>query len=663
MKSESVREHLGPVLVIVISVIIYNCTWDFIISTRIVSFNSQFGAAVYDLGIGYYRSWAVIHNFGTAVLISNITNSPIVLLLSPLSLIKNIFLLSFAQTLWISISVLPIYYISYKKLNSQWQSLVISFSFLLYFGIAGINWFDVHYQSLFIPLFLFGYAFLISGKNKTAALFIILSGLVRFPYEILPIMFSLSVLIQNLSEKEVSFKHNVVHISVVLISFVMLVPMLVVLYPLGINGAVNFLLAGAHSTTHGFLSNLLISLDDKIYTVFLLFGPFLMLPLFTKRWMFLLIPYMFLLFLSGTGFFYFPGFIQFQYWSLVIPFLFIGTIEGLEAITASHQKEIPSPPLSTERRAFRISARSKAVLAILIVIILLGTVYEPYGPLNKASATDFMLQSDLNYNASLFAAYNEIVNLIPANTPYVLYQDNMPEVVYHDPVSAPYFYGFGYSNNFTYKLGNNWTTHPGYIVADPYSHWFTNLGNGTTSLSMYDTLRHFLNTSGYGIAAEYDGLILLKYHYKGAPEIYSPENKVFTSSQLSPAKSYYSDNGTIRATDNTSNEMVWYGPYTFLEPGNYSLTLQLKSDNISSTNSFMLRFSYVNETGGSSYKVLRFFQISGSNLTQSNKWTNVSLNLSTGNFLNYVEFAGGNFKWSGNVTLRDITLTQTGYNR
>ena len=652
-----IRKHIFPIFVLSASLVAFNYVWDIIVTGKIYAFNSRFSANVLDLGIFYYRAWAVGHLFNDSFF-QNIEISPIVFLFGPLSYSTNILLFPYLQTLWISLSSVPMYFIAYSRLSSKSQALAVSASYLLFFGTAGILWFDVHYQSLFIPLFITGYALMLYEKKKTAVFFLVLSGLVRFPYEILPILFSLATLIENFGSGKRKFSDNSLSIMVLAASSTFFLIGIIALFP---NGTQAAFLSNVHSTDPGFMQNLTSAVDSKIFTVFLMLGPFMFLPLLKPKWTLMLTPYLFLLFFSGYSAYYFPDILQVQYWSLVIPFLFIGTVECISSIHETGDSERMDLTLSFRHMRSIFSRRSRIILTIFLIIILLGTVYQPYGPLNRYSSSDFTLSGEMNYNKSFYSAYVNIVNLIPQDTPYVLYQNNMPEVVYHDPPSGGSFYGFGFPGNFTYYIGGKWVDHPEYIIADPYSRWFSNSGSGGTNITMYDTLRHFLSNPDYGVVAEYDGLILIEYHYKGSPIIYSPENRLYTGGDLTVLQQNYAQNGVISGANLTSDETLWYGPYAFMQPGSYTLKLQMKSANISTNNSFTLRFSYYPQTGGSNFQVLDAYRITGANFTAENEWINFTFNIHTNNFLDSVEFAGVNFVWNGNISLQSISLFQTGY--
>ncbi|WP_061951187.1 hypothetical protein [Acidiplasma cupricumulans] len=185
------KKHIISLAIIAIGIILYNYIWDIITSAKIYSF----GASVFDLGVFYQSLWITLHD-PLKVFISNLKNAPIILCSLHCPWMITCSFCASANPLAIIDGNTVIFYIN-KKLNSRFLGILISLSFLAFFGLAGINWFDVHRQSLFIPLFISGYALLIYNKNRGAIILLVLSGLVRFPYIIFPLIFGLSYIIEN----------------------------------------------------------------------------------------------------------------------------------------------------------------------------------------------------------------------------------------------------------------------------------------------------------------------------------------------------------------------------------------------------------------------------------------------------------------------------------
>ena len=177
---------------------------------------------------------------------------------------------------------------------------------------------------------------------------------------------------------------------------------------------------------------------------------------------------------------------------------------------------------------------------------------------------------------------------------------------------------------------------------------------------MYQTLFHFISSKEYGIEGEFDGLILLKANYTGNPVVYAPMDESFNATRLYVTNWTQINNatGVIKGSNLTHGETLWYGPYTFLQPGKYNLHFEVKVSNISASNRFVLRFSYMLNPNLGIPIHLNLINVTGNDLTVANQWTNISLNITAPNFLEYVEFAGTRFDWNGTFAIKEIRVDQ-----
>ncbi|MEM3846853.1 MAG: DUF2079 domain-containing protein, partial [Candidatus Parvarchaeota archaeon] len=407
------------------------------------------------------------------------------------------------------------------------------------------------------------------------------------------------------------------------------------------------------------INNFTSNIDDKVFTFLLLLSPFMMLPLLSRRWTVSILVYVALVFYSGGWQYIFPAFDHLQYNSMIVPFLFLGTIDVLSNFDFKHNgmgKLEQKMKVASKKNSS--GSKLPVVLTIFVLIVLLGTVYEPYGPLNKYSETDFNLGNVTNYNISLYEGYLKLVDLIPTNDPFILYQNDMPQVIYRDPVALTYSL-FGEPFNYTFFIDGHWTSNVSYIIANPYSSYFTYRGEGNYSLDMYNVVSYYISVKKYGILGEWDGIILLKRSYSGPPIVYAPEDRNFSAQNLYVLDNSYRASGIITSSQLTNGETLWYGPYTVLQPGTYELTLHVKASNISSRNSFILRYSYYNPSGA--LIDISLLNITGEQFSRQNYWTNISIDVIAPNLFTGVEFAGQSFHWSGNFAISGISLKQISY--
>jgi len=662
LKKAIISQNFIPILILALSLILYNYFWDLIVSARIWSISAPNGATVWDLGASYYSLWGSLHISTMVRFEYYLAIKPIVFILSPLFFLKSAFDLVYFQTLWISLTAIPLYFIAIKKIKSRFLSLLLAVSYLLFFGIAGLNWFDFHFQSIFPILFISGYSLYLYDKKILSIIFFVLSGLVHFPYTFLPLIISFAYLLENLRYGKRTYAENFNWIWVFLLSFFIVI-MAYVLIAIGSST----LPVGA---TAGLVTKPVspyINLDNRIFTIFLFFGPFLMLPLLSKKWLFLALPYFYLLFYIGNYTYYFPAIISLQYTPLLIPTIFLGTIDVLSEMDIKIPNFKANNENNTKTKAMIHSYKFKKVLTIFIIIILLGTVYEPYGIFNEHSEADFGLNKIMDYNSSIYDHYIEMVDLLPTNSEYILYQNDMPQVIFRDPAALT-THLFGYSNNFSYFIPNqnsfiplssgNWTSDIQYILTDPYSYYFLATGSGNYSKNMYDTLNHFLSEGDYGILGEYDGLLLVKKGYSGAPVIYGPENKLFSSSDLFFQNNGFRYNNTITGVNLENNNLLFWGPYTTLQPGTYEIKMEVSASNISSNNRFDLLFSYYSNISKGIQSTVKVIPVNGTLFSQPDKFVNISFVVNTSLFLEDVQFTGMNFHWAGKFSIKSISVDQ-----
>ena len=624
-----IKKHIISLAIIAMAIILYNYIWDIITSAKIYSF----GASVFDLGVFYQSLWITLHN-PLMVFISNLKNTPINFLLSPLSLDDNMFFFVHLQTLWLSLTAVPLYFISIKKLNSRFLGILISLSFLIYFGLTGVNWFDVHRQSLFIPLFISGYALLIYNKNRGAIILLVLSGLVRFPYIIFPLIFGLSYIIENFYYKNFNFKSNKVYYYIFFISLIFFIIGIVHISSAG------SLISEAHGNTNYF-NNFKSSLDNKIFTVFLFLAPFFMLPALSKRWLILMLPFFFLSFFSGYLDYIFPNGQFYQYYSAIIPFLYLGFIDVLCNLKFNDDHLI-------KENIFRIkkyvSTKYKIVIAMFIIIILLALFYEPYGIFNNDTQANFDLRGTLDYNLTEYHDLKSVVNLIPRNDPYIIYQNSMPEVNFRDPM-AQNNYVFYLPDNHTFYINNQWTKNINYVLIDPYS-WFSFTNNGAKN-SIYSAFNYYILSGDYRVKAEDNNVVLLEKNYNGKPVIYEPDN--YINAYKTPLK-----------INNTSGS-TFLANYISLQPGNYTLSLCVYTNNISEQNYIELNLTYLYEFNHKSWTKVPLFNISSENIKVKNTFEDIKFNLNIP-----VEMAGVNLyinKYNGTnyFEIKSIKMHQDNY--
>ena len=673
---EKVGESGGKGLAVVLmGVAAYSAYWSWFSITRYY----DLFATYWDLGIYMAIMWNIVSGRSLALYL---LNSPLQVALSPLILFRSAPLLLALQSVWIGAGALPVYGVARHYLKDDAASALLALSYLIYFPLAPGNAFDVHNQVLFATPFLTGAYLYLEGKLKASFAFLSLSAVSKYLYAVFPGLFALTVLGGLAAEwlrgrrggpgrsaieaagtdeegkgeregkgegepqpqpereperkgggegeraegggKEAGFsgKGRRVRLTFALallsLSAFLLAAQYLFLFHSSLAGHVpsSSVAYSAGALGYGY--------PQKLYTLFCLFFPLLFLPLLSKRWFILYLPYLFALFYLDFWGYEFP-FDQYAYG--IAPFLFLGAAEGASWVGARL-------PRATPRRL---------AAACFLVLVAFSLFYEPYGPLfsPRSPRPPFISPYyDNNGNGVLqvkepdaraYGALLSALSLVPPSSP-LLVEDNAPEawdkltlwgippsraseaqfalLDFHvdDGVSAVWLY-----------------TRAGYPVF------------GESALSLAESLL----SRGYGIYAELDGFALLKANYSGPPVRYSPLVETL------PASEFWTPSLGARPGDAPANASFygpydelfavrfrglgygvvpeWYGPYSALPPGEFNVTFEVKGEPGEAAD------FYVQAYNGS-------VELASSALVLSGAWQGVTLTVSSGSFYGWVGF-------------------------
>ncbi|MHB1708356.1 MAG: DUF2079 domain-containing protein [Thermoplasmataceae archaeon] len=504
-------------LLLVAGFLLYNAAWIYVSYIRYTSLNYS----VWDLGVNYERSWQVLHGSLTTFpdLVGFISTNFIVVILSPLSMLNQLSSLLVAQLVALDFSAILIYKISMIILKDRWKSAALSTAFLFYPPLAGITWFDFHYQVFFIPFFLAGYLFYLRGNYVASGVMMVLSGTVRFPYMVFPLLFSVSALVSQFMTG--SDKRSVAGTSHAVILLIVTAVLLVIGYKES-NGMeyVAFLASSFGGITPFAHTPLTILITLFFILAFLLFQ-----PLISRKWLPFLIPYVVLIIISTNTYFIYPQFFHRQYGGIYIPFMFLGLIDSVIVL----ERYLRNHKFRSKRIMRKVVWLSKhSVTAVLVLMLVAIPFFQPYGPLNFASPNNFYFEKEIaGSNISQVNGLNTIIALIPSNATEILIQNNLPEYfprpLYNNTVLAPPIVSF---QNFSlYSIQNDRFNVTGlggvmvsfplqYVLLDYRSSQFT-AGNP----SMKNMSEMMFESGYYGVYAQ-DGLIvLLERGYSGPPVI------------------------------------------------------------------------------------------------------------------------------------------------
>ena len=401
IEKRQIFESLSDSLII-LPIIIYIFVWSYISWTQIFSLNSTY----FDLGSFMERLWFIPrYNWTISSFLAVFSNTGLQFFIFPFAYLSSYKLLIIFQSAAIGFCALPTYGISKFFLKSKINSALLALSFLLYFPVAGSNFFNVHFQSFFPILFISGYYFFLR-KNYNLSLFLFfLSGTVRYPYFIFPALFALINSLETLYKFKSGDKKERQELRKKMFY-------LIAICAIGVTFlAMRSLMAGPINNIPLMRSGTApYHLWDRIITFLLFFAPLLFIPLISKKWILFFSPMIYLIFF-GPSIYYYPLIFHDQYALFIYSFVYLGLVEGIvpfRNILNKHYKKL----IKTKKRIrlLRDSNHRVALLiiTIIIILILMDTVYEPYGPFNSGSAVNYGMEQSLNSNVSAFEALSKV---------------------------------------------------------------------------------------------------------------------------------------------------------------------------------------------------------------------------------------------------------------
>ncbi|MEM0156356.1 MAG: DUF2079 domain-containing protein [Thermoplasmataceae archaeon] len=510
-----VRRRNTVSVLMIIAFAFYNAVWIYISYIRYTSLNYS----VYDLGLNYERLWQVFN--GSLVNMQQFLNyfftDFIVVILSPLYLTGRLYSLLAIQILAINVSALIVYRLAVIFLNERWKAVCIAVAFLYYPPIAGITWFDFHYQVFFMPFFLGGYLLYVKRHYMSSFILMIFSGTVYFPYSLFPLIFALTVIVYEYrgARTEKIFSKLIYGFSLLAAS-----SMLLIIGYLEVQGVryYNFVTSQFGGSTLSIHTP-----GNVLFTLFLIFALVVFVPFISKRWLPFFIPFFALIILSQNIYFIYPYLFHRQYSGLFTPFIFLGIIDGLIVLSRYESVHKNGKKL---KAAARWSSKHIAT-AILAVILVSALFLQPYGPLNSVTSDNFNLGNEISQsNLTQLNGLHSIVSLLPENASNILIQNNLPEVfprsLYNGLIlDAPLT---NFVNFSMYSIVHDAFNASGngqieafpieYVLLDYSSNQFV-----VGSPSMHNMSELMYGSGYYGVYAQSGSVVLLQRGYSGSPVI------------------------------------------------------------------------------------------------------------------------------------------------
>jgi uncharacterized membrane protein len=662
---QPVRRRLSVyTLALILAFTAYSAYWSCITILKFYALN----ASVFDLGAFMQSMWSVYGAPWTPYqFLSTLFERGFQFVIFPLSVPKSYELILTVQSIAIAGVVFPLFGAAHRILKNDLVATMVCLCYLLYFPLAGLNWFDAHYEAFFPLLFMTGYYFYVVGRYRLASGFVVLSGTVAFLYMVLPFIFAFTVGIEALYRGK--------HIRALFsdskgrfIAWTASISMIVLIVGLLLGGLTSNAAVGGY--LHAGSGGPFLNVNAKVITIILIFAPLLFIPVFSFRGLLLALPFCLLVFLVNYGPYEFPHAFMYQYLALALPGLFIGLIEGLswlEGRIAEARTTSESQTSALKRFRRRLAERRIAVPgAVLCAVILLALVYQPYGPFNSYSSDSFNVAAETDVNYTLLTDLHHVLSLVPSDASGVLVQDNLPQAfpgALGNMGMVPGLVGPDITsqdvaqNKFPYTgLPGNLTTPLDYAIADATHESMFNNPISTGYPSMYTILQDLMLSGYYEIEAEAGGIILVTRNYTGPVQVYSPYDKRLIATDMTAQAPIEPDGGNLCLTNDVDSGggLIWDGPFISLPPGSYVARYDLYTDSSSAVNSLR-----VDVSGNSGQVVVNSTNVTGPQLANGS-WQTVNLDFTLTNFLSNVEFRGFVENWQGTLCLGSVDMTQIG---
>lgn len=534
------RKDGFPIL-ITLAAISYGTIYSVYAYLRYASFNSY----VFDLGVSSQLLYGVTH--GSGLSFANLVPNKLIYI--PMGFIYGIHpyppSLEYFQSFWLALGSLPLYYIVKKRTGERGASAAIAFSYLIFYPLGGVYWFDFHFMALFPTFILLSFYFRETGRLKSAFVSGLLAAITDFMAPLVLIFYGLFIIIENRHSQTDKKSEN--YLGIAFVAAGIGIFSLVVAY----YGYAYFLSYASGSITVPAPFSLNSTISYRIHFFFWLFLPVLFLIFLAPEALLLMLPYA--AFALVNQYTPYVSTMYYQYPALTAPLLFYALALGLQRIKSINVRKL-------RKITAKISGIAYAVLAVNIALALLFT---PAGNgflnVSMPSGLEYGLtgQHGGYYTDNLIQVHSydtnisQIISLIPQGS-RVLIQNNMAQMTSRYNWTLP-----DLMNNSSENL-------PEYVLADPYNRaFYTTYFTSNYHDNMAYYVSNFITGGDYGIYASEDGIVLLKKGFGLDPVRYSPADLNLFSSIL----------------PKPSGSIVWsrpglvYNSNAFIPGGNSSLII------------------------------------------------------------------------------------------
>ncbi len=536
---------------------------------------------VFDSGLLLNTLYQIFYIHSLSTIISYVGFGPDRIIFSPLSYFHSILLLLYLQMIAVFGSAFIIYYATKTLTKNSIVSSAISVIYLLYFPIDGSIFFDVHAQTFFIPFFLLGFMFQAMNRRRLSIIFFLLAGMTRFPLMGIVVLYPTLDFIRNFRYNKQrpdwpEFRKKA-HFDMVLFSLSFVILLMEYIIEHDFSG-IQIASAGyLHVQGSGILSNL----GTKVVTIMFFASPFLFLILYVNEFSIILWGLFGFIFYANYQYYYYPDIFTDQYSAVFVAVIFLILIVYL---SERYQREARGNIERKSLKHFMMKLKRSDITKIAVAVLIFAVLFQPFSPVSSHIGTSFDISSYTDSGPSNAAAVMELSDLIPTNATGVLLQNDLPQVLTHDPNINPNLisYTLGYPLNFTPAFFAN-STSIQYIFGYLGTASFTSISSGE---SQFNVVQNALSSGMYGLVGENGTMILLERSYYSSPKILvNPEHVNIFDSNLVSMRYVIDKNGSL----NKSINSLYYDDPFFLLPGMYRINVTLSSLNAGSWASFDLQ--------------------------------------------------------------------------
>ena len=558
----------------------------------------------------------------------------------------------------LAIGAIPIYLIAKDTTKNSIASLIFSIVYLMNPLVQGMNWYDFHMEVFFTPLTLFAIYYLRKRSYLTFFAFLLLS-LSVIEWASFLVMFMAVYVFASLGDKErkVGLRKRVAISSLTLIVAVLWFftsfEISHALSPEGAAGSMaiaNFSVLGvmdvleipfkAITEPNRLLAALGYEAGKKLLYVLMVFSPTLFLSFLSPLALIPTLPWFGFSLVSNYAPYYGPAF---QYSGLIIPFIFVASIEGSKKIT------------SFADNVFKERVLKKMAVLMLLVTLIVGLFASPISPIFKGEVTyffDYGSPSVTRNDKSILS----VLKIIPKDAKVLTTNRIFPHLS-----SMQFAYVMVPEWAFSADLGNMIVKELSKINFDYIV--ISDLFDNYDSEQIYEK---FVENMDFGLYARGTGIEVYKEGYSGKPVLILPQ--IYTAEELKigetagahgseviddPLSTYGKTIFYKPEFSLEEDKIIWYGPYITLEKGNYTAKIRLKISQISSQKLFK-----VDAVANYSQVRLGNIDIYGDNFSRPYEWRTFDFDFTLDRRLTNIELRGFDLTQTTNLWLDYIEISE-----